>query len=127
MTDRYSSQSIDGGYAAEHVQRLYDNGYTYQKTIRKVKRATELVSNDDSVGGDGDGTGAHSKATIPRNTLLNQLNRYPALILNADYQVRYVVIVCFLLSSGIPKGTNPKHTHTPPHPPKKKSQCPIYP
>ena len=86
VTDRYSSQSIDGGYAAAHVQQLYDEGYTYQKTVRKAKRASEL-SNDTT-------SGAHSKATISRNTILSQLNRYPALILNADYQVMLRSFAC---------------------------------
>lgn len=64
---------------------MYEEGYTYQKTIRKTKRVDEQ-SNDTS--------NVNSKATIPRNAILNQLNRYPALILNADYQVCFQRLIC---------------------------------
>ena len=63
---------------AEHVQALYSTKTTYRKTIRRTQKTLDLAERTETIG----------KATIPTNELLKQLNRYPALILNADYQVR---------------------------------------
>jgi len=92
-SDRYSSQTHDRKHVADQVSNLYENGNSYRKTIRKTKKVEEssLAAKNKATttsGSSSTGSSGTSKATIPSNEhILNQLNRYPALILNADYQV----------------------------------------
>jgi hypothetical protein len=79
-SNSYSSSTLTQSEIAEHVHETYENGSPFKKkAARKKKAASELKSESSSEG-----------STIPSNELLNKLNRYPALLLNADFQVRAV-------------------------------------
>ena len=76
--DRYSSISLTQAEVANHVHQMYSEGAPYKKTSAKIRKAAADRSNDDS----------NQEGTIPENELVKRLNQYPALILNADFQVR---------------------------------------
>jgi len=76
----YSSRTMTESMARDYAHELYDDMVTYRKTVARSKKMAERVENTSA-------SSSSSRATIPPNTLLTQLNKYPALILNADYQV----------------------------------------
>ncbi|CAB9515811.1 HNH endonuclease [Seminavis robusta] len=87
-SDRYSSTTATKTQVANSVTELYAEGNGYRKTIRRFKNGNELVGRENTrkkkkKNNDNQKRG---EETIPTNKFLNELNRYPALILNADYQ-----------------------------------------
>jgi hypothetical protein len=79
-SDRYSSTTVTESQVQNHMEELYEEDeHGYQKTKKAKEHESAQEERNHS-----------TEATIPANTFFNELNRYPALILNADYQVRTV-------------------------------------
>jgi hypothetical protein len=81
-SDRYSSTTVTESHVQNHMEELYEED---EHGYRKTKKEQKLESAQDQ-------RNHSTEATIPANTIMNELNRYPALILNADYQVRALQI-----------------------------------